>query len=59
MKKRSNEPVIKPATPEEILGDSEWFTCWEAARYFKVCEERENDPDLCSSVHGPWATNGK
>jgi hypothetical protein len=24
--------------------------------YFKVCEERENDPDLCSSVHGPYAT---
>lgn len=24
--------------------------------YFKVCEERENDPDLCSSVHGPYST---
>jgi hypothetical protein len=24
--------------------------------YFKVCEERENDPDLCSSVHGPYTT---
>lgn len=23
--------------------------------YFKVCEERENDPDLCSNVHGPYA----
>lgn len=24
--------------------------------YFQVCEERENDDDLCSSVHGGYAT---
>src|SRR5262245_19474880 len=31
--------LIKKATPEEILGDSEWMTVGEAASYFHVCTE--------------------
>jgi len=27
------------ATPEEVLGDREWMTVGEAARFFRVCSE--------------------